>query len=165
MKDENGNVVYKIIQYGVIFCAALAVLVPATSSFRLVKSYFELSRELEELKGKEPEVDAMINISRATVQGDAARRIFELLSLSAKRHEVIVRQMYLPVKFASEGVEFQSLRITLQGGYTDVLKCLQTVEQDLIGIKIVSIRFSRVEKNKVSSLLADIYFQNIQPGD
>lgn len=165
MKDDKKNIVYRIIQYGIIFCSILVVIIPITSTFQLVKNYFELSKELKEINGMQPEVNTTIDSSTSVVQGDAARKIFELLSLSSQSHEVIVKQVYLPVKFTYEGIEFQSLRVTLQGGYADVLRCLQKVEQDLIGVKIVSIKFSRVEKDKVPSLLADIYFQNIQPGN
>lgn len=150
----------------VVYCLAavlvLAVLIlPFRNTFTLMSKYLSLQNVL-----KQTNIDTTstsdTDESLSLLKADTITHVFEAVSIAAQSHNLIIKQ-YEPPYIQNDGhIEIQTLHIVLQGEFVNILKCLQTTDANLNGIKIASIKFNREDNNKRVNLVASIVFRKIQ---
>ena len=156
---DNPKLVYPLV--GLLVC--LILYVPVSATFRLLSNYKTLEGKIRNFsKGEIVAKQARANENLILKEGTQARTIFEALSLSCKEHSILITEVNPPLHMQMDQVGIQIEQVTLEGDFTDLLRSLDDIKENLFPTKIASVRFNRVENNKQVKLLAHITFQSVK---
>lgn len=157
---SNPQLVYAVVPV----IAFLLLALPVRPTVVLALKYFDLQEKLNSSTNtlQEPRLATDTLLLQEI---DFAKKVFNDISYSSQLHKVVIKKIDLPVlTILQDEVIEQSQQITLNGNFVDILKTLDDIKEKLKPVKIVSIKFARIDNNKVVILEATVILQAVKLG-